>query len=136
MLQFTQYFLVPVTGLYAGLLALIYLVLFGTVGYVRTKTNVSLGDGGDPKLTVANRRHMNFVENVPLALLLLALLELSGASKTFLHVLGTALVVARIVHPFGIDAQNMMRPQRAIGAGLTAVVIAVSALGLIWNYVG
>ena len=123
----------PVTSLYAALLALICVVLLGGVGRLRGNANVSLGDGGKRELIEANRRHMNFVENVPLALLLIALVEFNGASKTWVHALGGVLLIARIVHPFGISTEKMMLPARFIGAGGTVIVMLASAATLLWQ---
>jgi uncharacterized membrane protein YecN with MAPEG domain len=125
------------TSLYAALLAIICTVLAGMVGSRRGKLqSISLGDGGDPELLVAMRRHMNFVEYVPLALLLMALVELNGGSKTLIHGLGAVLLAARLLHPFGIDANNMMKAPRFIGTFATIAVTLVAAGTLLWQYFG
>jgi uncharacterized membrane protein YecN with MAPEG domain len=124
---------VPITAIFAGLLGLMFLALEVPIGVMRTRGNVSLGDGGNPDLTVAIRRHANFVEHVPLALLLMALLELNGASRGLLYVLGTLLVLARLIHPFGLDIHVMRRPPRGLGAGVTSLVILISSAMLIWR---
>src|SRR5690349_10387601 len=97
---------VGITALYAGLLAFIGIALAANVGWRRPALGVSLGDGGHQVLLVANRRHLNFVEHVPLALILIGIVELNGAPSVWVHCLGGALVVARIVHPFGIHAES------------------------------
>jgi len=63
--------MVSITAFYAGLLAILALVLGFQVGRMRLRTGISLYDGGDKALAVAVRRHANFIENVPLALLLM-----------------------------------------------------------------
>ena len=123
----------PVTSIYAALLALIFIVLTGMVGFARSKTTIALGDGGDPGLIVANRRQMNFVETVPLALLLIAMVELNGASATWLHVLGAVLLVARVVHPFGLNVITAKTPARGIGAFGTLLVLLAAAVTLFWQ---
>lgn len=122
-----------VTALYAALLGLIGMVLAGLVGRVRGRTNISLNDGGKRELIEANRRHMNWVENVPFILLLFAIIELNGGSSTWLHVMGVTLLVSRIVHPFGISTENMPMPQRLAGAGGTVIVTACAILTLLWQ---
>ena len=124
------------TSLYAALLALVAVVLTGMVGYARSKTTIALGDGGDPGLVVASRRHMNFVENVPLALLLIAMVELDGGSRTWVHVLGGTLLVARLVHPFGINLETAKTWQRGVGAFATLIVIVAAAGTLLWQHFG
>ena len=128
--------LLPVTALYASLLVIVALVLTGLVGRLRPKLNVSLGDGGHRELIEANRRHMNFVEQVPLALILLAVVELNGASSLWLHALGGTLLAGRLVHPFGIDVNNMQRIQRLIGASLTMLVEAALIVTALWQHFG
>lgn len=127
---------VATTGLYAGLLALLMIVLNGRIGALRGKKNISLGDKGDGDIIVANRQHMNFVENVPFILLLMALAELNGSPTLYLHILGATLLFARIVHPFGLHQDVLMKPARLAGAGLTLLVTLGSAVLLLWQTVG
>ena len=54
--------MLPITALYAALLAIIGIVLQQLVGQHRLRTQVSLYDGGDPQLAAAIRRHGNFAE--------------------------------------------------------------------------
>jgi uncharacterized protein len=126
--------LVPITALYAGLLALIAIVLSAAVGVARGRTGISILHGEDMDLATRIRRHANFTEGVPLALILLAALELNGASPGVLHGLGIALVVARISHPLGLHHDNMRNPLRTIGAGVTVLVTLVAAVMLIWGF--
>lgn len=122
---------VPITALYAALQALLAIGLVFPVGQLRGKTKVSLGSGGNPELETAIRRHANWTEHVPIALLLLALLELNGGSPGLLHGLGATLLVARILHPLGLDAADMRRPLRGIGAIGTLLVTLVAAIALL-----
>jgi uncharacterized protein len=125
--------MVAVTSLYAGILALVCLVLAGAVGQARSKSGISLGDGGDKVLLTAMRRHMNFVEFVPLILVLMALIELNGAPKGWLHGLGGVLVAARLIHPFSLDPDHMMKWSRFAGAMGTMLVLLASGLILLWQ---
>lgn len=129
--------LLPVTALYAALLGLQGLVLATLVGIGRRKTpeKISLGDGGNRKLIEANRRHMNWVENVPLLIVYMAIIELNGGSKVWLNVLGIALFIARIIHPFGIDATSLNRRPRLVGARLTMLVLLCAIGTLLWQTV-
>ncbi len=121
----------PVTALYAALLALVGIVLAGFVGRARVAADVSLGDGGKPALIEAMRRHANFAEFVPLFLVLLAIVELNGAAKWWLHTLGAVMVISRIIHPFGLRYDRMNTPQRMVGIiGTFATTVAVSITAL------
>jgi hypothetical protein len=125
---------VPITGLYAGLQAIIAFALVFQIGQLRGKLGVSLGDGGNPELLTAVRRHANWAEHVPFALLLIGLLELNGGNVTLLHALGAGLLVARLVHPLGLRADKLSTPQRILGAALTGVVTIVAGIALIVKF--
>jgi len=126
--------LVPITAFYAGLLALIVIVLGALIGPLRLRTGISILHGDNMVLATAIRRHGNFTESVPLALILLGFLELNGASPGLLHGLGIALVVARIAHPLGLKHDNVRNPLRGIGAGGTTLVTLIAGGMLIWGY--
>jgi hypothetical protein len=122
---------VPITALYAALQAIVSIVLVAPIGRLRTATNVSLGSGGNAALEVAIRRHANWTEYVPFTLLLIALLELNGASAGLLHGLGAGLLVARVLHPLGLKHDDMRVPLRGIGAGGTLLVTLVATVALL-----
>jgi uncharacterized membrane protein YecN with MAPEG domain len=126
-----------VTPLYAGLLALWLLVMSLRVIDRRRAARVSLGDGGNPDLQRAIRGQANFCEYVPLALLLLAILELSRFSIYALHAIGIVLVVARVLHGYALSFRRDFPFGRYWGALLTFVVlIAESLMCLYQAYVG
>lgn len=122
-----------ITGLYAGILALIFMVLSVRVVMGRYKYKTSLGDGGHDELGLRVRVHGNFIEYVPLALILMAILDYQQVSVTLLHVLGIALIVGRVLHAIALT--NNIFPLRAIGMVLTFTVIGISAVLTIMNYV-
>jgi len=124
-----------ITGLYAALLTLLILGLAVRVMLIRRRTRIGLGDGGDRSVACAIRAHGNAVEYVPLALILLLVLELDQTVPLLLHAFGIALVLARVVHAFGLSRAAGNSPGRAVGAGLTLVVIGLMALMLLWQYV-
>lgn len=65
----------PITTGYAALLALLLLALSMRVVDGRRRFGVNLGDGGNAAMQRRIRAHANFIEYVPLLLILLALLE-------------------------------------------------------------
>jgi uncharacterized membrane protein YecN with MAPEG domain len=117
----------PVTALYTSILTILAFVLAQHVIKTRARTTIPLGDRGDDRLLEASRRQMNFVENVPLTVILMLLAEAGGAAATHLHIAGAVLVAARIVHPFGISVDRAAHPLRIGGAVTTNLV----QLGLI-----
>ena len=111
-----------ITAPYAAALTLILVVLTQLVIRARLKTAVVLGDGGDVALLEASRRQMNFVENVPMTLIVMAFAEAGGASAMVLNIAGLALVAARLIHPFGISAAKAAHPLRIVGSVATTAV--------------
>jgi len=117
-----------VTMLYAGLLGLLSIAIAAPAGQLRAKLNVPVGDGGYPELLVASRRHGNFAEWVPLALILIAELELNGVSYLAIHGLGAALLVSRIAHFFGLKSDTIRKVNRLIGAMGTMLVTLIASV--------
>jgi len=122
----------PVTTLYAALLGLLLIVLSDLVSRNRKRSRVNLGHGGDPLLERIMRAHGNFVEYVPLGLILLLLLELKGAESWVLHVFGLMLLAGRMLHAYG-----MIRPDGALsgrywGTALTWLMILGCSLANLW----
>src|SRR5688572_21608344 len=95
-----------VTPLYAALLTLWFVVLSLRVIRRRRAAKLSLGDGGDMLLQRAVRGQANFAEYVPLALLLLAVIELSRFSIYLVHALGIVLVIARLLHGYAMGFRS------------------------------
>jgi len=125
---------IPVTLAAAGLLGLMYMGLTFNVVRYRLRTKTMLGDGGNAALNVAIRTHGNFMEYVPIALILLGGIEAAGAPHALVLVLAAALVAGRLLHPFGMTrpAPNVFRAGGAMGtwgvilvASITAIVLAV-----------
>jgi hypothetical protein len=124
--------LVPITALYAVILGVIAAALIGPIGPLRLKKQISVLDGGDAELLIAMRRHGNFTEHVPLALILMMIVELNGASGTLLHGVGIVLVLARIAHPLGLKVDDLTAKLRLVGAvgTLLATVALIVQAGI------
>ena len=72
-------------ALYAGLNALLLMVLAMRVVRRRRAGSISLGDGGDADLNRAMRAHGNAAETMPLALILITIAALAGAPAAAIH---------------------------------------------------
>ena len=125
----------PATALYAALLALLFLFMSAYTVRLRGRLRVGLGDGGERTMTRAMRAHANFAEYVPLALLLMYIMERHTNSLAWVHTLGVLLVVARVCHAYGFGREPETFQLRAVGFSLTFVVIAVAALRLLWVWI-
>lgn len=113
----------PLTAIYAALLAILLVVLGLLVVRQRLRQRVSLGDGGKPPLLAAIRVHGNAVENIPVALVLLLLLELNGGSPLALHAYGSTLLAGRVMHAWGLGRPQAVNRWRQAGMLLTWLVI-------------
>ncbi len=120
-----------ITPIYAAIFALIMVSLSFYVIKMRYKHRVSLGDGGKKEMLKAIRAHGNFVEYVPMALILMVLLELNGESAAVLHGFGGALLIGRLCHAPGLNTRNTTK-LRQIGMVLTfGVMLGLAGLVLV-----
>ena len=122
--------LLPITLTTAGALGLVGLILAFRVSMGRGKHKITMGDGGNPDMIVRMRTHANFVEYVPLMLVLLGLLELGGANHTALIVGAAALVIARIFHAIGMAGPMALRVTGAMATYLLLAAGSIYGLGL------
>jgi uncharacterized membrane protein YecN with MAPEG domain len=93
-----------ITACYLAVLALLYVVLSLQVIRLRRANRAAFGDSGNFALRSAIRAHAHFAEYVPITALMIAMLEMAGASALRVHLLMGALVVARLLHPLGMYA--------------------------------
>ncbi len=120
----------PVTLLYAGLLGLLSVLLANQVLYVRLRSGREPSWRGD----ATQRVQANFVENVPLALVLLYLIEAGGASSTAVHALGSLLVAFRVLHAWGMSRNPGANYPRLIGAQGTFLLLSVMSFTVLYQY--
>ena len=104
----------------------------------RQSEKIFMGDGGNEKLTARMRAQANFIENVPLLLILIALIELavsnpdiSPAGPIWLWVAGTLVMIGRIAHALGMDGSfKQGRPIGTLTAMIAMLVLGIYALVL------
>lgn len=127
--------LLPITALYAGILGIMAIILGAGSGFIRARTGVSLGaDSTNQAQLLAFRRHANFTEWAPIFLILLGVLELNGSSEITLYTLGGVFVVARILHPLGLRAEDAGGIGRTLGAAGSALSVAVASVMAILSF--
>ena len=123
-----------ITGIYAALATLLVLILAARVSFGRGRAKVGIGDGGDHELLKRIRAHANALENLPIALLLLLLLELDQVRPPWLHAFGCVLVAGRILHAIGLSRTSKESIGRLLGTAMTWGVMLVMALLLLWQW--
>ena len=95
----------------------------------QARNQKSRPDGGDPDLQRAIRVHANFIEYTPLALVLLALVDVMSGHDWLVHGFGIALVVSRLLHAQGLGATAGYSRGRYFGTlGTWLVIVGLSLL--------
>ncbi|NRD34133.1 MAPEG family protein [Shewanella sp. DC2-4] len=118
-----------VTGLYASLTGLLIVALAYRVVKLRRGQKIGLGDGGNSTLALANRVHVNLIENAPIVLILMLVAEAGSLPAFYLHCFGTVWIVARLLHAIGLtQGQGGYHFGRFWGVLLTWLVIISLAL--------
>src|SRR6202035_4273937 len=115
------------TAPYAALLGLLGAALTINVILNRVRSGINAGDGGVPALAQAIRAHANFVEQAPIALIVLGLAEVSGARMLFVNVLGVALIAARLASAYALNHTLAQTPLRQFGGGVSVLILAAAA---------
>ncbi len=121
-----------VSLLFAALHALLLIALSLSVVLQRRSARVGLGDGGDAVLARRIRVQANFIEYVPLALLLLVLLELGGLARMWVWVFGSVLLLGRMLHAVGLSGSAGTSKGRLYGTLLTWIGLVAMALTGVW----
>ena len=121
----------PITSIYAALCSLLVLVLALRVAQFRNRQQIGIGDGGNRVLERRIRIHANAIENIPLVLILLGLVEASSVAPWILHTAGLTLVVARILHAYGLSRSAGRSFGRLYGVALTWVLLLGLSLCLL-----
>lgn len=114
----------------AAAAAIINIWIMIRVSSVRMSEKVIHGDGGNPALIRRMRAHANFIENVPLALILIGAIEMTGKGGTWLAVVGAVFMLARVAHVIGMDkdSASQLRSGGIVVTMLTHLGLAVIAV--------
>ncbi|KAI0386100.1 membrane-associated, eicosanoid/glutathione metabolism protein [Hypomontagnella monticulosa] len=136
--------LLPITGTFALPFSAYFTFLSSRVVYYRLKDKHYVGDNSSKDndlsnpLYLAGRCHQNFIENVPLALILAAFAELNGGNRKTLTAALSALLTFRILHvELGlITGMGIGRPIGYYGSMGTIVSLGFYAAYLVKGYWG
>ena len=120
-----------IVSLYAALLAFAFVGLSIRTLRLRKRLRIVIGDAGDTSMLRAMRVHANFAEYVPLALVLMLLVEAAGGAGWLVHVLGVALLLGRAAHAWGVSQVREDFRFRVFGMAMTFGVLLVSAIWLL-----
>lgn len=112
-----------------SLLPLLLILTIRIIAY-RRGNQISMGDNGDKSLLKRMRAHANFLEYVPLGLLLLALQEWGGQVRWVVTLFALILIVGRYAHAVGFSASPPNFKLRTYGmiATLGYFILSIPAL--------
>lgn len=127
-----------VTLIYAAIMTLVLVGLSASVSLGRQQVRVALGDGGSDLLNRRIRVQGNFVEYVPLSIILLGILEMHSASVYGLILLALMMVVGRIAHAYSllVAELNGTFTFRFIAMQSTWIALAIMALWVLYYGLG
>ena len=123
-----------VSLLYLGIAGLLLLIL----SFNMTKCWVrSIGTDNkkDQMLKRAEGLLRSFSDYVPIIFLLMISIELNGAPHYILHVIGSALITARLLHAFGSNFMPGSDALRFLGAQLTYLLLTFSSFCALFYYI-
>lgn len=120
-----------ITAVYAGLSALLMIWLAMRVIALRWEKRVKFGDGEQADLKLAIRAHGNASEYIPIALILLFLLEYNGLHPLLIHMLGIAFVYGRYTHAKALLSNSMRGRMKGMQYTLNLIIaMAVASIML------
>ena len=116
---------VPVSLYYGALLGLLLVILTYNVMHHRVRIMTAPGSQGeDEKSLRVTRVHANFTEYAPTGVVLLVMVELSGAPPVMVHFAGSLFVFARYLHAYGYTRHPMASFGRIVG--IQSTILAIS----------
>ncbi len=131
----------PITSMIAASLAVIMFTLTSMVSIGRINLGKAEGDtakypihdGNDENLKRRISAFSNFSEYAPMCLVMIALIEINGATSTLILSLGVAFVSGRILHVIGMLTNPHFPLPRIIGMLATYAALLVPAAWLVFN---
>jgi len=110
--------MLPITTMLASVAAVALVALSLSVSFARMKAGVDIGTSDDKRLLRSIRAQGNFIEYVPLAVILCGLAEYRGAGSAWVWTIAGLLILGRAAH----------------AAGMLSGVLPLRALGMLGTY--
>ena len=119
--------------IYAGLLAILIIFLgYRVTTFRRAEKKSTEANDCSVSMRLAVRAHANALENVPIALVMLLMLELNHLNPILTNILGIMLVVGRVLHAWGLSRFDGPSFGRFYGMILTWLSMLGMAILNIW----
>lgn len=112
----------------AAAAAIINIWLSQRIGQLRHRHKISIGTGGNETIERRMRAQLNFAENVPLVLILIGIIEMTGKAGLWLAPVGAVFMLGRVLHALGMDG-GKFEWGRMVGT-LTTMLAQVGLAGV------
>ncbi len=125
-----------ISVVFAAILGLLAAALTANVIVNRVRTKVTAGDGGDARLAQSIRAHGNFIEQAPLAVLLLIAAEMMGMRAPIVIALGALLLVSRLASAVALNGSLGLTTLRQVGGGTAVIAMAAISIAVLLALAG
>lgn len=122
--------MLPIALTTTGAAAVVNFWLSWRIAELRTSEKISVGDGGNPRLTARMRAQLNFAEYAPVVLILIALVEAAMGTQLWLWIVATIFIVGRVLHGFGMDGWRFGRSAGMICTAPIMIGLALYAVAI------
>ena len=121
----------------AAAAAIVNVWLSQRIGQLRHRHKISIGTGGNEMIERRMRAQLNFAENVPLVLILIAIIEMTGKAGLWLAPAGAVFMLGRVLHGLGMDGDKfglgrmvgtLTTMLAQVGLAVVAVLIALGKM--------
>ncbi len=119
-----------ISSIYVILGALLLIKLAINVTTLRSQYRIPYGDGGFYELQIAIQVYGNAVEYIPIAIILLIMMEMNGSQIWMIHIDGIMLITGHLLYIYGMHHQEITWRR----SGTSAIFVALSLMVLANTY--
>lgn len=124
--------MLPIALTTAGAAALVNFWLSWRIAQLRESEKISVGDGGNMRLTARMRAQLNFAEYAPVVLILIALIEATRGTQPWLGIVAGVFILGRVLHGLGMDGWRFGRTAGMIGTAPIMIGLGLYAAAIPW----
>lgn len=124
--------MLPIALTTTGAAALVNFWLSWRIAQLRESEKISVGDGGNMRLTARMRAQLNFAEYAPVVLILIALVEATRGTQPWLWIVAGIFILGRVLHGLGMDGWRFGRAAGMVCTAPIMIGLAVYAMAIPW----
>ncbi|MEA2207270.1 MAG: uncharacterized protein QOE77_4046 [Blastocatellia bacterium] len=124
--------MLPIALTAAGAAGLVNFWLSWRIAQLRESEKISVGDGGNMRLTARMRAQLNFAEYAPVVLILIALIEATRGSQYWLGIVAALFILGRVLHGLGMDGWRFGRAAGMVCTAPVMIGLSLYAAAIPW----